>query len=126
LYGDPQDMAVKREVMRMLDDATLDNKFKDTRHDEAYSRWENVLLEDPNVDMYLVNDYDNHEIHAQEHNLRRKSMEYQKVKVENPQLFMQIDSKFSKHIGMHQKFIADARRQALEEQMMLTGKGGKE
>lgn len=128
LYGDPTDPEVRRHVMNMLDDAVVKDIYSDTKLDEAYSRWENKLLQSDEADVYLINDYDNHQIHVREHNHYRKSMEYQKVRVMKPQVFQQVEMKFTQHIQLHQKFIQDAMEAQIKQQIAIqkaTKGGGK-
>jgi hypothetical protein len=85
LYGPPDDPKVRRRVLRMLEDAETTDVFNDLRLDETYANWENrTMFESPDIDRYLINQYDNHAVHIEEHNRFRKTMEYQKVKAENP------------------------------------------
>ena len=121
LFGDIRDPEVRRHILNMLDDAVVENLYEDTRLDEALARKENEDLMGENGDQLLVNAYDNHGIHSQEHNHFRKSMEYQKLKMHNPQMFMMIEKNFSLHVKQHQDFINDQRRAMLEEQAMLKG-----
>ena len=121
LYGDPADPEVRRHVMNMLDDAVVKDIYSDTQLDESYARYENKLIKDPEIDTYLVNDYDDHNIHVREHNHDRKSMEYQKVRIQDPQAFGMVESKMSQHIAVHQKFIDEARQRMIQEQIALKG-----
>jgi hypothetical protein len=124
LYGDPADAEVRRHVMNMLDDAVVKDIYSDVRLDEHNARWENrVLRQGKNV--YLINSYDDHNIHVREHNHFRKSMEFQKIKLENPQMFLLVDQMIEKHVSVHQKYIELARKKMIREQMMMGG-GGKQ
>jgi len=120
LYGDPADPEVRRHVMNMLDDAVVKDIFSDTRLDEHYARWENRILQSGKR-AYLINTYDNHEIHVKEHNHFRKSMDYQKMKMENPQVFIMIDQAMQQHVGIHMQYIEMQRKKMLQEQMMMKG-----
>jgi len=123
-YGDPADPEVRRHVMNMLDDAIVKDIYGDTQLDEAYARWENRLLADPEGSVYLINDYDNHEIHAKEHNHFRKKIEYQRLKTDNPEMFMSIETRFMEHLAMHQQFIDQQIAQMIEREKQMNDKGG--
>jgi len=125
LYGDPQDPEVRRNVMNLLEDANIEYTFGDVKLDEVYSRWENTVLLQADVDVMLVNQYDNHTIHVKEHGRFQKSLEYQKLKVLNPQVFMKLEQKFMAHQLAHQDFIIEARRQMIQEEAAASGKGGR-
>ena len=114
LYGDPTDPEVRRHVMNMLDDAVVKDIYADTRLDESVARWENMQVSGGNKN-YMVNKYDNHVVHVVEHNHYRKTMEYQKMKLEKPQDFMAIEQAFEMHVNKHQEFI----QQAQQEQMKM-------
>jgi hypothetical protein len=110
--------------MNMLDDAVVKDIYSDVRLDEHYSRWENRILRS-GKQVYLINSYDDHGIHVREHNHFRKSMEFQKIKLEKPQMFLLIDQMIEKHVMVHQKYIEAARKKMMREQMMMGG-GGKQ
>jgi hypothetical protein len=124
LYGDPADPEVRRNVMNMLEDAVVTDIYSDTKSDEMYARWENRILANSDVDIMLVNAYDNHGIHLKEHNHFRKSMDYQRIKAQDFRLFMVLEQRFNKHIMAHQKFFEAERAKLIEEQRLLEGKGG--
>lgn len=126
LYGNPNDPEVRRHVMNMLDDAVVKDMYGHDRLDEAYSRYENQILASGEADGMMVNDYDNHAIHVQEHNRFRKKLEYQKLQLRNPRAYQELEAKFTKHIQEHHAFLERMRQQALEEQRLLEGKGGDE
>lgn len=122
LYGDPMDPEVRRHVMNMLDDAVVKDIYADTRLDEAYARWENMqMMQDQQA--YLINKYDNHQIHVREHNHHRKSMEYQRHKVENPQGFMALESAFEAHVNMHNEFLQEMEKQQIAKMAALKETG---
>ena len=130
LFGNPADPEVRRHVMNMLEDAVVEDLYSDTRLDESYARYENEqMLRGVPI---LINDYDDHRMHLKEHNHFRKRMDFQKVKMTNPKMFVRINTVFTRHNMMHQKFIARQeaeamRRMAMMEQMgrpgRSTGKG---
>ena len=121
LYGNIEDPNIRRQIMNMLDDAVVDNLYEDTRLDEANARKENQDLGGENGDQLLINSYDNHGVHLQEHNHYRKSMEYQKVKMSNPQKFAMIEKNFTLHQQQHQSFIEAQRQAMIEEQSKIKG-----
>lgn len=104
LYGDPADTRVRRQVLQMVDAATVKDVFSGDRLDEVYAEWENQMLF-KGVETYLVNQYDNPAIHIESHNRFQKSMEYQKLKVEDPKRFVTIELRFAKHNEVHKKFL---------------------
>lgn len=121
VYGPREDPEVRRHVQNMLDDAVVKDIYSDTIRDEKVARWENRILLKQGVS---VNPYDNHGVHLLELNMFRKGMDYQKFKVGNPGAWADVDSRFLAHAMEHQKYLAEARAAALEEQMLLEGKGG--
>ena len=123
-YGDPADPEVRRHVMNMLDDAMIKDIYGDVQLDEAYARWENKMLANPEGDVHLVNDYDNHQVHDKEHNHFRKRIEYQKLKIENPEMFMSLEARFNQHQSFHRAFIEQQMQQMIEQQQAMNSKGG--
>ncbi len=120
LYGDPQDPEVRRHIMNMLEDAVVEDIYSDTRLDEAYARWENKLI-DSGEAKYLANHYDNHLIHVREHDHHRKSLDYQRVRIENPKQFLTLEAAHEEHRAVHQGFIDKQRAQMLAEQAKVKG-----
>ena len=125
LYGEPNDPEVRRHVMSMLDDAVVDDLYGDTKLDEMYARYENNTLMGANITDMKVNAYDNHAIHMQEHNHFRKTLDYQKVKLNNPKAFMEMEAIFETHTMQHQIFLKQLEVQMIERQQAIEGKGGK-
>ena len=128
LYGDPLDPEVRRHVMNMLDDAVVDDLYGDTKLDELYARYENNTLIQGQVTDLKVNQYDNHAIHVQEHNHFRKTLDYQKIKLQNPKAFMEAEVIFETHTMQHQIFLKQMEAQMIQRQAMLENakKGGEE
>jgi len=121
LYGPVEDPEVRRHVMNMLDDAVVKDIYSEDIGDEKTARWENrMLLQTP----VPVNEYDNHAIHLTELNLFRKRMDYQRLKVEDPERFGEVEARFIAHAIPHQDALARAREARIEEELMLSGKGG--
>jgi hypothetical protein len=123
LYGDPADPEVRRKVMNMLDDAVVKDTYADERLDERYARRENEILMSGQVDGIMINEYDNHQIHLKEHNRFRKAMDYQKIKLENPQAFVMLETIFRGHVMSHQEFLAEQMK-AMMARASILQKGG--
>jgi hypothetical protein len=107
----------------MLEEAPeeTDDMFNETHLDREVSKMENqVMMQNPNI-VYIVNSYDNHMIHAEEHNNFRKQPEYQKLKMTDPRNFAVLEATFMQHTAQHQKFIAQM--QQLMERQTLVEKG---
>lgn len=122
LYGDPTSPDVQRKVMNMMEDAVVEDIYSDTRLDEANARYENKILMSGKLNQPLrVNPYDDHIIHVKEHDHERKRMEFQKLKLSKPKLFMQIETFAMQHNQQHQHFLDLAKKRALAEQAMLKG-----
>ena len=121
LYGNIQDPKVQRRVLRMLDDAEVKDIFNELRLDETYARWENsAIYQTKGAEKFLVNDYDNHMLHMEEHNKFRKGMDFQKIKMKDPKRFLELDTIMKGHIMFHQKLFAVQ----LKTQMQVTGGAG--
>jgi len=80
------------------------------------------VLMSPQQRVYLINNYDNHMIHLERHQLHRKGLDFQKIKLQDPQMFAQLELKFFEHEQIHQKFAQEQREQMIKEQAMLAGK----
>ncbi len=122
LYGDPADPEVRRHVMNMLDDAVVKDIYSDTRADEKYARFENKTMMQGRA--VRVNDYDDHILHLKELNHHRKQMDFQKIKVTNPQMFIKLDTLFTKHALQHQQFVDRMEKKMMQRAMMM-GQGQK-
>jgi hypothetical protein len=118
LYGDPRDPEVRRHVMNMLDDAVVKDVYSEEKLDEAVARWENRLLVQIDIP---PNPYDNDALHLKEHLKFQKSMDYQKIKLEDTKSFIEIEARFLKHNIVHQKKVAEQREQMLRTQMVMKG-----
>ena len=106
--------------MNMLDDAIVKDIYSGDKKDEAVARWENRLLTQMNMP---TNVYDNDALHLKVHMEFQKSMDYQKLKLEDRKLFIEVETRFLAHNMIHQKRVAEQREQMLQAQMML-GSGG--
>ncbi len=114
LYGAPQDPKVQRKVLKMLDDAIIEDIYGETHLDEQNANIENrALLAQPGV-VLPSNDYDNDAVHLQLHRSFRKGRTYQKVKEKNPEEGLVLDATFQTHEAFHMK--------ALEEKMQMQEK----
>jgi hypothetical protein len=125
LYGDPNDPKVKERVLRMLEEVPdeIEDIFKEGHLDRENARMENVaILQNPTV-VYLVNTYDDHQVHLEEHHFARKQPEYQMLKFQNPKNFAILEMGFASHEQMHQKFLEELAA-AMERQMLRQGGGG--
>jgi len=120
LYGDPQDPEVRRNVMNMLDDAVVKDIYSGAKKDEAVAQWENRLL--AQIDL-PPNVYDNDALHMKIHMEFQKSMDYQKLKLNDRKLFIEIEARFLAHNVVHQKRVTEQREAMLREQAMLKGGG---
>jgi hypothetical protein len=121
LYGDPADPEVRREVLNMLDDVPADPDYGEVKLDEMYASWENNILANQEVDLMLVNEYDNHAVHLKKHNVFRKGLDYQKIKLADPRLFMVLEERFIKHSMMHQEFIDQAMAKMIAQRDAVEG-----
>ena len=122
LYGNPEDPEVRRHVMNMLEDAVVKDIYSHERKDEAVARWENQWLVQ-GLDL-PINNYDNHMIHAVEHSGFQKGLDYQKLKLNDPKAFGEMEARFVAHQIVHQEFIAEQREAMIAEQRQIAGKGG--
>lgn len=120
LYGDPRDSEVRRHVMTMLEDASVKDMYSSVKKDEKLAKWENRFLMSVDVP---INVYDDHAIHLKEHTDELKSLDYQKMKLEQPKLFVEIQMRYMKHQLEHQKFLEEQRTKMLEEQSKIKGGG---
>jgi len=128
LYGNPQDEGTRERVLRMLEEVPDDVQdiFKETHLDRQNAKVENqAMMSQPGV-VYLINPYDNHKVHLEEHRMAKKQPEYQDLKREDPGLFAQLEVTFFQHEQMHQKFLnQQVRAQEAElARMMKLQKGG--
>lgn len=122
LYGDPTDPEVRRHVMNMLDDAIVEDIYSDTRRDESYARFENqIMLEGKIEGPELINSYDDHAVHVREHKHEQKSMEYQKLKLQDPEHFALIDQIFLSHKMAHKEFLDEEMDRMIAQQTQMQG-----
>lgn len=114
LYGNVQDPKVQRKVLKMLDDAIVEDIYGETHLDEQNANVENrALLVQPGV-VLASNDYDNDGVHLQIHRNFRKGRTYQKVREQDAEAALVLDATFQTHEAFHMK--------ALEEKMKMQEK----
>lgn len=129
LYGSPEDPKTRKRVLQMLDEVPDDIKdiFAEDNLDRQVAKVENdTMSKHPEID-YLVNAYDNHEVHLEEHRMFQKQPEFQRLKLQNPDQFLVLTKTFMKHEAQHHKYLAEQRDAAMKEaaQMQDLMKGGK-
>ena len=127
--GDPSD---KQLVMDSLYLSLADQPFEDRLIDKRNSERENEkLLQAGRLlaevgpqaapvamsEMPMVRDFEDHQVHIEEHDKMRKSMEYMELPPQAQQL---IDS----HVDKHKTFAAQEMQQQLEIQMLMSQNGG--
>lgn len=120
VYGHPQDPRVIKAVGRMLEDAVIEDIYSSHALDTGVAVSENSFMAQNGIGV-PVNNYDNHQIHVEEHNNFRKQPRYQKLKLTNPQAFAQLEAAFGEHVGVHQQFIQEQMEAALRRQAILGG-----
>jgi hypothetical protein len=123
LYGDPRDPAVKERILIMLDEVpdTVQDIYGETHLDRQNAQMENaVIREDPTATV-LVNAYDNHRIHLEEHHRARKDRAYQGLRFSDPQSFWIFEAGFMQHEVQHQTFVQEERRRQMEEMALMKG-----
>jgi len=125
LYGMPQDPQVQERILRLLDEVPdeIQDIFRETHLDRQNARMENSLMMSQPLITYLVNQYDNHAAHLEEHSIQRKQPEYQRMKFTNRKGFEAIEVTFMTHVMQHQKFYQQ--QMELQQAAMLAAKGGK-
>lgn len=120
LLGDPADPKTRRRVLRMLDDSIVDDIYSEYKKDENLAQWENRVMMSTRKPL-VVNSYDNHAVHVDEHQRIRKSVRFQKIKVENPQVFMEYDYLIEVHCQQHQMFIQEEMKKQMQ---LMQAQGG--
>jgi len=118
-YGNPADPEVQRRVQKMLDDAVHRDIFNDEYQDEMLVKFENKNLIIPEVKGVPVNEYDNHGLHLKGHNEFRRNLRYQRLKLENPEVFMYLETKFMEHTLNHQAYLQAQQDQMIQRQAQL-------
>jgi hypothetical protein len=122
LYGDPQDPMVTGRVRRLLDDSIPEDVYNDVEVDQKFAENENRMLRD-GVPV-RVNEFDNHQIHIQEHERDLKSGEVQDL-VRTPD-GGPILTAFSQHLQEHAGLMAQQFQQQMRmmaQQQQATGGG---
>ena len=109
----------------MLDEVPdeIQDIFREQHLDRQNARMENATMMARPLITYLINQYDNHTIHLEEHGIQQKQPEYQRLKFENPRIFQAMEVTFSTHKLMHQRFL----QQEIEtrQKAIIAAQGGK-
>ncbi len=122
LLGNPQDPKVRRRVLRMIDNSIVDDIYSEYKKDEQLAKWENHQLV-KGIPLE-INPYDNHMVHKDEHDLLRKSLRLQKLKLTNPEAFMQLNLIIAMHVAEHQKFINEEMKKQMQIMQLQGGQSG--
>jgi hypothetical protein len=121
LYGDPANPETRRVVINMLEDAVVEEIFSDTRLDERIAQWENHEMLNAQTS-FVVNDYDDHKIHLEEHNKFLKNIKIQKLRSEDPQAYAIIYGLITEHRAQHIEFLEEQRTRMLQEAQAMRGR----
>jgi len=121
LYGNPQEEETRERVLKMLDEVPedLQDIFSEGHLDRQNARMENKAMLSQTGIRLLVNQYDNHQLHLQEHNKQRKQPEYQKLKLSNPRAFAALEAVFINHCSQHSAFLAKQREAQMREMALM-------
>ncbi len=84
------------------------------------------MLAQPGIQL-IINAYDNHGMHLEEHGLAKKQPEYQRLKFDDPDAFVRLETTFFMHEKQHQGFLAEqqAANDARAAKVVRMQKGGK-
>lgn len=101
---DPANPAHQKAILQMLDLGTVDDYVRKRTIDERNAQFENDLMGRPAAEgrppvVPQARDFEDHEVHIEEHNLFRKSPEYRLLPIEQQQA---IDM----HVSQHQQMLA--------------------
>jgi len=111
LYGDLADPRTRRKVLKLLDDAIIEDIYSETHLDEQNAEMENrTMLGNPGV-VIPANDYDNHNAHLAVHRRFRKSRLVQRMKEQDPQGYLVLDVTLQNHEAFHIKFLEEQLKQ---------------
>ena len=129
LYGSPEDPRTRERVLRMLDEVPDDVKdiFAEDHLDRQIQLIENqAMMAQPGITL-IANPYDNHGIHLEQIRIQRKQPEYQRMKMEDPAGFGQMEMTFISHEQQHQAFFAEQQKSedARMAKMAKMEKGGR-
>jgi len=108
LYGSPEDERTRERVLQMLEEVPDDIRdiFAEKHLDRQNAQQENRnITQYPDID-FLVNPYDDHAVHLEDHRMHQKQPEYQRTKLEDFELFTKREMAFQKHNAPHQEFLA--------------------
>jgi len=108
LYGDPADPKTRERVLRMLDEVPDDIRdiFQEAHLDRQNAKLENrAMISQPGIQL-MLNPYDDHGVHLEEHRMQKKQPEYQKLKFQDPESFAALEITFATHERLHQAYLA--------------------
>jgi hypothetical protein len=129
LYGSLEDERTRERVLQMLEEVPDDLRdiFAEKHLDRQNAAQENRnIMEQPSIE-FMVNPYDDHATHLEEHRMAQKQPEYQRLKIENIEVFVAREVAFQKHNEMHSKFYAEqmnAQKKEMAEVIELKKKAG--
>jgi hypothetical protein len=125
LYGNVEDPQVSGRVRRLLEDSIPEDIYGDVEVDQKFAQNENRMLR---AGMPLnTNDYDNHQVHIQEHERDMKSGEVQDLlrTDDGGAALTAFGQHLQEHAGkMAQAFQAQMQMMAQQQQMGGGGQGG--
>ena len=119
LFGDPTDESIRQRILRFAEVGGLEMLYQETMVDENEVKRENRLFEKGLVP--TPQDFDNHHVHVQGHNIFRKSDAYRK-------LHPQIQQFIGLHVEIHAAKLPETQQvQQLEQdkakQEMIVAEG---
>jgi hypothetical protein len=119
LYGDPQDPAVLSRVRRMLDDAIPEDIYNEIEADQEFSMNENRMMRNGQVPP--INDFDNHNVHIQEHERDVKSGQVQDLIRQGGELGGAVLMAYNSHMKAHAQKLQEQFQ--MQMQMMAAQQG---
>jgi hypothetical protein len=125
LYGNVEDPQVGSRVRRMLDDAIPEDIYSDVKVDQQFAQNENRMLRHGLP--LNTNNYDNHQVHIQEHERDMKSGEVQDLirTQDGAAALTAFGQHMQEHAGkMQEQFQRQMQMMAQQQQMGGGGQGG--
>ena len=124
LFGNPQDEAIRRRVLSLMEIGAVEALYKDVRADEKKAMKENRLFERGQV--MDVDEFDDHDVHIMMHDLFRKTERYRNIQETDPELAKLIDAHVATHMQLSPKMqaqnaqaqMAQGQSQAMQSAMM--------
>jgi hypothetical protein len=111
LYGTPEDPEVRRKVLKMLDDAVVEDIYGDVHQDEQNAELEHrAMVSSPGATL-LPNAYDNHAVHMMTHRRLRKAREHQRLIHGDVKTGQVIEAALDQHESYHLAFIQEAQEE---------------